>query len=104
VTGNGCISREETEFLQHANDLVELKLSGDGVATKLEAAVEDLLIRFWKGFREVCLILQLLGSLVWYIITAGMLLTTAWSSRPLTATGFQPIIRPPRLHLLRVSD
>ena len=53
VRGNGCIAREERAFLDHVEDLIELEQSRDGVAAKLESWVEDNLIRFYPGFRQV---------------------------------------------------
>ena len=55
LNGNGCIARKETAFLNHAEDLIELAASSDGVVAKLEAWVEDNFIRLYAGFRQVCL-------------------------------------------------
>jgi hypothetical protein len=51
VGGNGCIAREETEYLDYPRDLISLAPAKDGATASLEAWVEDIFIRFYKGFR-----------------------------------------------------
>ncbi|KAK4161143.1 hypothetical protein QBC43DRAFT_324188 [Cladorrhinum sp. PSN259] len=52
VKGNGCLAREETEYLDCTTDLVSLCPAKDMAVTRLEAWVEDVLIRFYKDFRQ----------------------------------------------------
>jgi hypothetical protein len=49
----GCIPREESAFLEDADDLMELKEPSDGVMAQLEGWVEDSLVHFIPGFRKV---------------------------------------------------
>jgi hypothetical protein len=53
LNGNGCLAREETEYLDYPRELIELGAPSDDASTKLEAWVEDCLVRFYKGFRQV---------------------------------------------------
>ena len=53
VDGNACLAREETQYLTHRKELLSVAPSDDRAVTRLEACVEDNLIRFYKGFREV---------------------------------------------------
>jgi hypothetical protein len=53
VNGTGCLSREETAYLEHDRDLICLAPSGDSAIGQLEIWVEDKIIRFYRGFREV---------------------------------------------------
>jgi hypothetical protein len=53
VNGNACISREETEYLEHEEDLMTLASLGDSAMRKIESWVEDMFIRFYRGFRKV---------------------------------------------------
>jgi hypothetical protein len=53
VNGNACLAREETAYLARCNELLSVASSDDGAVTRLEAWVEDNLIRFYKGFRKV---------------------------------------------------
>jgi hypothetical protein len=55
VDGTGCLVREETEYLDYSEELIELGAASDNATAKLEAWVEDNLIRFYKGFRQVCI-------------------------------------------------
>ena len=52
--GTGSLAREETEYLSHHQDLVSLASAGDNAVMQLETWVEDKLIRFYHGFRDVC--------------------------------------------------
>lgn len=52
LSGTGCIAREETAYLAH-RELVSLAPAGDGAIMRLEALVENQLIRFYRGFRKV---------------------------------------------------
>jgi hypothetical protein len=54
VSGTGCLAREETAYLEDKTDLMELGRSGDKINAKLEVWVERILIRTFKGFRQVC--------------------------------------------------
>lgn len=51
--GTGCIAREETAYLAHSRELASLAPSKDSALLKLEIWVEDVLIRFYRGFRDV---------------------------------------------------
>jgi hypothetical protein len=53
VDGNACLAREETQYLTHCKELLSVAPSDDRAVTRLEACVEDNLIRFYKGFRKV---------------------------------------------------
>jgi hypothetical protein len=53
VRGNSCLYREETAYLAHHKELVNLALAGDCAMTRLEAWVEDNLVRFCKCFLKV---------------------------------------------------
>lgn len=45
IQGNRCIARNETEYLQHEDDLIALSSREDGTMTFLVEWVEDKLIR-----------------------------------------------------------
>ena len=53
VNGNACLAREEAAYLTHCKDLLSIAPSGDDAVTQLRPWVEDKLIRFYKGSREV---------------------------------------------------
>lgn len=53
VDGTGAIAREETEFLGHRDELMSLVPPADIATSRIESWVEDMLIRFYRGFREV---------------------------------------------------
>lgn len=53
LDGNGCLAREETEYLSHRGDLVSLAAPGDNAVVQLEAWVEDKVIKYHRRFREV---------------------------------------------------
>lgn len=53
LDGNGCLAREETEYLTHQRELVSLAPAGDSALLQLEGWIEDNLIRFYRGFRKV---------------------------------------------------
>ena len=53
VNGNGCLNREETEYLAHEQELVRLASSKDGATKQFEDWVEDLCVRYCKSFRAV---------------------------------------------------
>lgn len=53
VKSNACISRKETVYLTHGNDLLTIhKLNNDAVRL-VEGFLEITLIRFFKRFRKV---------------------------------------------------
>ena len=54
VDGNGCLASEETAYLGCHQELASLTPVGDDAVLQLEAWVEDKLIRFYRGFRDVC--------------------------------------------------
>ncbi|KAI1740158.1 hypothetical protein F4680DRAFT_448354 [Xylaria scruposa] len=51
LNGNGCVSRLETAYLDHEEDLFDLTGPGDRATSKLEAWIEDKLIDHYPGFR-----------------------------------------------------
>ena len=55
VDGTGCLSREETQYLEHEHEheLITLASPNDTAMKQLEDWVEDLFVRRYKGFREV---------------------------------------------------
>ena len=53
VKGNACLAREETAYLTNGPDLMSMASSDDLALTRLEAWVEDFLIRFHPRFRDV---------------------------------------------------
>ena len=53
VNGNACLAREETAYLTRCKDLLCVASSNDSAVTRLEAWVEDNLICFYRGLREV---------------------------------------------------
>ena len=53
INGNACLSREETAYLTRGNELLSVASPDDSAMGRLEAWVEDNLIRFYKGLREV---------------------------------------------------
>jgi hypothetical protein len=53
VNGTGSLDRKETAYLTQPRELVNLATSGDSATTQLETWVEDKLIRFYEGFRQV---------------------------------------------------
>jgi hypothetical protein len=53
LEGTGCISEEETSYLDRTSDLVSLASSSDLAMKQLEDWVEDRLIQHYRGFREV---------------------------------------------------
>lgn len=53
LDGTGCIAREETAYLAHSRDMATLAPSIDHALLRLEVWVENLLIRFYRGFRNV---------------------------------------------------
>jgi hypothetical protein len=54
VNGNACLSWEETDYLTRYDDLLSVApLGGDSAATRLELWVEDIIVRHFKGLREV---------------------------------------------------
>ena len=57
VEGNGCISRAETQYLEHASDLFSTARDEDDALARLEPRVEDILIFLHRLFRKVSLIM-----------------------------------------------
>jgi hypothetical protein len=53
VDGTGSLARDETDFLGDRNELVSLAPDSDSAIAKLEFWLEDNLIRFYRGFRQV---------------------------------------------------
>jgi hypothetical protein len=53
VDGNACLARAETEYLEHASDLLCVSAAIEGGGTRLESWVEDCLIRGCKFLRRV---------------------------------------------------
>lgn len=53
VNGNSCLAPAETSYLTYCKELLNVASSDDDAITRLEAWVEDSLIRFYKGFRKV---------------------------------------------------
>lgn len=50
---NGSLAREEAAYLTHGNDLFTIASSDDGAVIRLEAWVENSLIRFCKTYYRV---------------------------------------------------
>lgn len=48
LKGNGCVAREETQFLEHSGDLFTLSLPNDGVISWLEEFVSSSLVFFGR--------------------------------------------------------
>lgn len=59
VDGNGCIAREETDYLACRKDLLSVTVPDDSALTWLETSVENSLIRFSKWFGRVSTILEI---------------------------------------------
>jgi hypothetical protein len=53
VNGNSCLAPAETAYLTYCKELLSVAPSDDDAVTRLEAWIEDSLIRFYGGFREV---------------------------------------------------
>ncbi|KAI0401134.1 hypothetical protein F4802DRAFT_582041 [Xylaria palmicola] len=53
VNGNGCVSRQETAYLDIEQDLLSLAGPGDRATSQLEAWIEDNLIEYCPGFRSL---------------------------------------------------
>ncbi|KAJ3579162.1 hypothetical protein NPX13_g1401 [Xylaria arbuscula] len=53
LNGNGCVSRLETAYLDHEEDLFGLAGSGDRATSQLEAWIEDKLIDYYPSFRTM---------------------------------------------------
>ena len=53
LDGSRCIARDETAYLTHTGDLISLIPEADNGKQRLEDWVEDKLIRFYPGFRDV---------------------------------------------------
>lgn len=49
-TGNACIARPETKFLDHDDDLLTISPPEDGTLSSLENWVEDALIYLNSGY------------------------------------------------------
>ncbi|KIW80557.1 hypothetical protein Z517_07173 [Fonsecaea pedrosoi CBS 271.37] len=52
LDGNRCLARKETAYLAQDKELVSLAPVTDRGIMQLEAWVEDMLIRFYRGFRN----------------------------------------------------
>jgi hypothetical protein len=53
ASANGCISRDETEYLEYEQELASLLSFNDRGIKEVEDWVENLFIRYYKGFRAV---------------------------------------------------
>jgi hypothetical protein len=53
VDGNACLARDETKYLSCCKELLSIASPNDDTVARLESWVEDNLIRFYKGFRDV---------------------------------------------------
>ena len=53
VEATGCLAREETAYLAYHSDLASLAPVGDSAVLQLETWVEDKLVQYWQGFRNV---------------------------------------------------
>ena len=53
LDGTGCVAREETAYLQHSRELIDLAPVADNAIMQLETWVEERLIRYYRGFRSV---------------------------------------------------
>ncbi|KAI3325616.1 hypothetical protein HD806DRAFT_490781 [Xylariaceae sp. AK1471] len=53
LNGNGCVSRQETAYLDYEEDLVGLTGPGDRATSQLEVWIEDKLIEYYPGFRTM---------------------------------------------------
>jgi hypothetical protein len=58
----GCLTREESAYLDKPNDLISLASSSDSALKRLENWIEDQLIQYHKGFRAVRMFLKLVGQ------------------------------------------
>ncbi|KAI1745786.1 hypothetical protein F4680DRAFT_113322 [Xylaria scruposa] len=52
INGTGCISKDETAYLDHDKELISLAFCKDGATKKLEDWVEDLFVDRYEGFRS----------------------------------------------------
>ncbi|KAE9378767.1 hypothetical protein N431DRAFT_499509 [Stipitochalara longipes BDJ] len=52
VNGNACLARDETRYLTFDKELLSISSPNDDTVSRLECWVEDILIRFYKDFRE----------------------------------------------------
>lgn len=53
VNGTGCLSRDETAYLEEGRDMISLAYSNDCAVEQLKHWVEGQLIRYYQGFRAV---------------------------------------------------
>ena len=53
IEGNSCIAREETQYLDHERDLVNLVGKGDDGLAFIEPLIEDVFIQAAKGLKRV---------------------------------------------------
>ena len=53
VEATGCLAREETAFLACHSDLASLAPIRDNAVLQLETWIEDKLVQYWQGFRNV---------------------------------------------------
>ncbi|KAK4690873.1 hypothetical protein P7C71_g6014, partial [Lecanoromycetidae sp. Uapishka_2] len=53
IAGTACVAREETAYLSHPSDLINISSPKDHASDRLETLLEESLMRFWKGFRGV---------------------------------------------------
>lgn len=53
LDGTGAVARDERAYLTHFQDLVTVAPTGDTAVVRLETWVEDQLIRYYSGFRQV---------------------------------------------------
>ncbi|KAF3481531.1 uncharacterized protein GIQ15_04290 [Arthroderma uncinatum] len=53
LRGNACLARNETAYLDKYNELLSITSSDDKSISRLEAWIEDILVRYYKGFHKV---------------------------------------------------
>lgn len=53
TNGTACLARDETAFLTNYDDLIRVTSSGDGLAERLEAWIEDKLVYIYGVLRKV---------------------------------------------------
>lgn len=98
VNGNRCITREETAFLHHLDDLIEICPTSDDIFVKLESWVEDGLLHFYKGFRQV----SFEASAYHLCLSTIPVKSLCAAHDTVAATGLRCIRRPACAYLLRV--
>jgi len=79
VNGNGCLSWDETEYLNHCRDLRSLVPLEDGAAAGFEAWLEDKVFRLLRKFNNVSIYVSIrifqslyLTNLIWQTSCSGL--------------------------------